>query len=90
MPTHATEAAAREQLRRISRDLEALRFRLLGVQASLPASPLEHDPLREDDAMDPATEIRTAIGCVLADRIDPALRDLQAAAAPRLPEQGSS
>jgi len=54
MTTHATEAAAREQLRRISRDLEALRFRLLGVQASLPASPLEHDPLREDDAMDPA------------------------------------
>ena len=89
MPTHATEAAAREQLRRISRELEALRFRLLGVQASLPASPLEHDPLHEDDAMDPATEIRTAIGCVLADRIDPALRDLQTAGAPDLAEKDS-
>jgi hypothetical protein len=86
MPTHTKETAAREQLRRISCDLEALCFRLLGVQASLPASPLEHDPLREDDAMDPATEIRAAIGCVLADRLDPALRDLQAAAAQGPPE----
>jgi hypothetical protein len=83
------EAAARERLREIAAGLETLRRRLLEVQASLPASPLEHDPLREDDATDPTTEIRSTIGCVLEDRIDPALRDLQAAAAAGRPERES-
>ena len=75
-----SEAAALIQLGRIVEELEAMRFQLLGVQASVPISPLERDPLLETDSMDVATEIRSAIGCVLTDRIDPALRELRAAA----------
>ena len=74
------EERAREQLREVAAELEAIRFRLLGVYAALPTSPLERDPLREDDAMDSATQLRAAIGCVLEDRIAPAFRELQAAA----------
>lgn len=74
------EERAREQLREVAAELEAIRFRLLGVYAALPASPMEQDPLREDDAIGPAGQLRAAIGCVLEDRIAPAFRDLQAAA----------
>jgi hypothetical protein len=70
------ETAAEAQLREIAA-LEALRFRLLGVQASLPPSSLERDPLREVDEMDTATEIRAVVGCVLEDRIEPALQELR-------------
>ena len=71
------ETPAETQLREIADALEAIRFRLLGVQASLPASSLEHDPLREEDEMDTATEIRAVVGCVLEDRIEPALQELR-------------
>jgi hypothetical protein len=80
-----TESTAREQLREIAAELETIRFRLLGVQASLPPSSLEETPLLESDEMDAPTEIRTAIGCVLEDRIAPAIRALQETVA-RVPE----
>jgi hypothetical protein len=67
---HATttdpEVAAREQISEITAELEAIRFRLLGVHASLPPEGL-------------AAEMRTVIECVLADAFEPALRDLRAA-----------
>lgn len=75
------ETTAEAQLGEIADALEAIRFRLLGVQASLPASPLERDPLREEDEMDSATRIRALVGCVLEDRIEPALLELRAAGA---------
>lgn len=75
----SSEAAALIELYRVIEEMEAIRFRLLGVQASLPLSPLERDPLLESDAPDTTTEIRSAIGCILEDRIDPALRDLRTA-----------
>jgi len=84
------ESAARAQLREIAAALETLRFQLLGVQASLPPSPLEETPLLETDEMDTPTEIRTAIGCVLEDRIAPAIRDLRTAAAPPFPPSKTS
>jgi hypothetical protein len=80
------ETAARDQLREISRDLDAIRFRLLGVQAILPHSPEDEDPFLESDAMDSSAGLRAAIGCVLQDRIDPALRDLRAAVSTELAE----
>jgi hypothetical protein len=85
-----TESAARAQLREIAAELETIRFRLLGVQAILPPSSLEETPLLETDEMDAPTEIRTAIGCVLEDRIGPAIRALQEASAgiPEDKEQG--
>lgn len=67
---HATttgpQAAAREQISEITAELKAIRFRLLGVHASLPTE-------------GPGAEMRTVIECVLADAIEPALRDLRAA-----------
>lgn len=77
MRSAPTEAAAKKQLREIAAALETIRFQLLGVQASLPTSPLESERLLEDDEMDLTTELRTAIGCVLEDRLDPAIRALQ-------------
>jgi hypothetical protein len=68
------ETAAEAQLREIADALEALRFRLLGVQASLPPSCLERDPLQEQDEMDTATEIRAVVGCVLEDGSSPRSR----------------
>jgi hypothetical protein len=73
------ETTAEAQLGEIADALEAIRFRLLGVQASLPPSPLERDPLLEEDEMDTATKLRTLVGCVLEDRIEPALRELRTA-----------
>ncbi|MGC2238952.1 MAG: hypothetical protein WA584_22550 [Pyrinomonadaceae bacterium] len=75
------EATAEAQLGEIANALEAIRFRLLGVQASLPASPLERDPLRDEDEMDTASQLRALVGCVLEDRIEPALRELRRAGA---------
>jgi hypothetical protein len=69
--------AAQVQLRQIHREVEAIRFRLLGVKASLPASATERNPLVEDDTMDAAEELRAIIDCLLQDRIAPLLRDLQ-------------
>lgn len=72
--------AAQEQLREIVRDLEGIRFRLLGVRESLPASMVESVRLAEveAEAVDPATEIRTVIQCVLNDSFEPAIGDLRA------------
>jgi hypothetical protein len=69
--------AAQVQLRQIHRDVEAIRFRLLGVKASLPPSGTERNPLLEDDTMDATEALRAVIDCLLEDRIAPLLRDLQ-------------
>lgn len=81
MPTES-ETQAKEQLREIVAELEAIRFRLLGIQASLPDSPAERFPPLEGDEMDPWSEIRAIIGCVLDDSIRPAIRDLRNMAEP--------
>ena len=81
------ETTAEAQLREIADALEVIRFRLLGVQASLPASSVERDPLREEDEMDTATEIRAVVGCVLEDRIEPALQELRTVGSTEPPEE---
>jgi hypothetical protein len=70
---------AQDQLGEIVRELEAIRFRLLGVRESLPASPAETVRLveMEGEEGDLATEIRTVILCVLNDSLQPAIRDLR-------------
>jgi hypothetical protein len=75
------EAAARDQLQNIAREVENLQFRLLGVQATLPETAAESVRLLDADPMDTATEIRAIIDCVLRDRIEPALRELRKLAA---------
>jgi len=79
------ETAAQAQLREIVRDLTAIQFRLLGVQASLPPAPEEIVRQLDVEAMETSTEIRTIVQCVLEDFLGPAIRDLGNAAA--LPEK---
>jgi hypothetical protein len=81
--------AAQEQLWEIVGELEAIRFRLLGVQASLtePAADSTLPDFVEDiEAMDLPLEIRSVIGCVLNDCVAPAIRDLQDVASLPSPE----
>jgi hypothetical protein len=72
--------AARTQLGDIVRDLEAIRFRLLGVRAALLPSPGGSGGLPEEEPPDPAIEFRTVIECVLHDSLEPAIGDLRDAA----------
>jgi hypothetical protein len=75
-------AAAQKQLRAIARDLIAIRYRLLGVVASLSDRPAEEPAEGDDDdkRADRVTEVRSVAECVLADNIRPAIDDLLAAA----------
>jgi hypothetical protein len=77
-----TETDAKEEIREIAAELKGIGLRLLGVQASLPASPAERFRLlEEEEAMDTSAEIRAVVGCVLQDRIQPAIEDLLEVAA---------
>ncbi len=80
------ETAARERLREIAGELDALQARLREVAARLTPPPPgdEREDVVDaamdgtmDAAMDVATELRAVIECVLIDRLQPALRDLQ-------------
>ena len=68
--------AAQEEVRQVAGDLEALQLRLRGILGALPES-VEERNLKDLDEMDPETEVRSVIGCVLADCIGPAIRDLR-------------
>lgn len=74
------EKSATAQLRAVIADLEAIRYRLLGVRASLPVPSQEPVMLLGELDMDVSTEIRTVIECVVHDFVGSAIRDLQAAA----------
>jgi hypothetical protein len=70
-------AAALAQLEQIANEQEAIQTRLLGVQASLPATAAELVRFVDIEEMDQVTEIRSGIGCVLQDCIGPAIRELR-------------
>ncbi len=69
-----TEAAAKEQIREVAAELEAIRLRLLGVHVSLPA------PVEAGEEQDGEVTLRSIIQCILSDSLEPAIRDLQTAA----------
>jgi hypothetical protein len=73
---------ARFQIQRVVDDLEAVRYRLVGLLASVPPS---HQETSNEDvhAPDPSTEIRALITGCLKDSLDPLIRDLGSAAKPR-------
>jgi hypothetical protein len=75
-----TEPEAQERLLRIVSDVEGIRSRLLEVHQDLPVPPDEDLMLVGEAEMDVATEVRSVIECVLNDNIEPAIRDLSAAA----------
>lgn len=75
-----SETDAQKQVRAIVADLEAIRFRLLGIRASLEVPPMEAVTLVGEMDMDVSTGVRPVIECVVHDYIDSAIRDLRAAA----------
>ncbi|MEA2600697.1 MAG: hypothetical protein QOF89_1689 [Acidobacteriota bacterium] len=64
------EDAIREELRRLARDLESIRFRLWGIAAKLPG------PEGEDETEPEEPSVRSVIECVVMDSITPAIEDL--------------
>lgn len=81
------EAAAQAELQRIVEKLDAIRSRLQDMHAKLPVSAEETAMLLGEKEMDVATEVRSVIECVLNDSIQPAIRDLAAAASYRPAEK---
>jgi hypothetical protein len=69
--------SARRELLKIADDLEAIAFRLRGVQAILRESLAESVQLLDIGEMEPDTELRSVVACVLNDSIGPAIRDLR-------------
>lgn len=70
----------RKGLRAVAGDLTAIRYRLLGMQASIPPSPLETSPGDLEGDPDAATEMRSAIGTGVHDSLEPLIRNLLTAA----------
>jgi hypothetical protein len=83
MPAHELEAAAQAELRGIVEELDSVRARLVDIHARLPVPPEETAMLLGEEEMDVATEVRSVIECVLNDSLQPAIRDLAAAASYR-------
>lgn len=73
------EEAAREQLRNVVDTLTGALYQLVGIAASLPG-PTEAESRLEEESPEPGspTEVRTAIDCVLADHLRPAIESLAA------------
>lgn len=79
-PFEVREAEAQQAMRAIAADLEAIRYRLLGVRASLRVPAAESAMLAGEMDMDVSTEVRSVVECVVHDFIDSAIRDLRSAA----------
>jgi uncharacterized protein (DUF1501 family) len=69
-------AAARRSLTVVAHILEGLEALMQDLQTTLPATEAEAD-LGDVDELDPTTEVRAVIDCVLGDWIGPAIRDLR-------------
>jgi hypothetical protein len=85
------EEAARAELRGIVEELDGLRARLVDLHGQLPVPAEESAMLAGELEMDFPTEVRSVIECVLNDSLQPAIRDLAAAASyrPKKKEPGS-
>ncbi len=68
----------KKHLARVLAHFEADRWQLLGILHSLPDPLVEQFRLEDlGDTIDPVTDLRTTIECVLEDYLRPALQDLQ-------------
>jgi hypothetical protein len=77
------EEKAQAKLRKTVARMEAVRDLLRRIYENVPASPREEVMLLGEAEPDVATEVRSVIECVLADRIEPAIQALAEAAAYR-------
>jgi hypothetical protein len=71
---------ARTQLRRVVEDLRAIRYQLVGIQASIRPTRQELSAEDLESELDAPTEIRATLSGALHDSLDPLIRDLTAAA----------
>ena len=71
---------ARQEMRAAAGDLKSIRYRLLGVQASIPPSPQETSQGDLAGNPDVETELRTVIANGIQNCLDPLIDDLLAAA----------
>jgi hypothetical protein len=71
---------ARQELRAAAGELTTIRYRLLGVQASIPPSPLETSRGDLESDPDEVTELRSAIAVGIHDHLEPLIRNLLSAA----------
>lgn len=74
------EEVAQAELREIAQGWERDVDRMRRIQRSLPVSPREEVMLLGEAEPDVATEVRSAIECVIADQLQPAIRILREAA----------
>lgn len=74
------EDEAQEKLQKAVAKMEVVRDLLNRIYEGVPASPREEVMLLGEAEPDVATEVRSAIECALADRIEPAIRILSEAA----------
>ena len=75
----SVEAAAQEELREWTRQQSSLLHWLREIAANLPGPPIKTlilDDADLEEGPSVADEIRATIQCVLADRLEPALRDI--------------
>lgn len=77
------EDIAQAELREIAAGWELDIERLRRVHASLPVSAREEVMLLGEADPDVSTEVRSAIECVIPDRLEPAIRTLREAASYR-------
>jgi len=73
------KAETRTQLGDVVRELEAIQYRLLGMAASLRTPRDETARLLGGEEPEDLEGTRSAIECVLVDRLGPAIQDLVAA-----------
>lgn len=77
------EDVAQAEIREIADGWERDVDRLRKIRESLPVSPGEAAMLLGEEEADVSTEMRTAIECVIPDRLEPAIRALREAASYR-------
>ena len=82
--------AARVQLREMACDVAGMKYRLLGVLASVPPSRSETDPELDVDVTDPVARLRGDLQYLLSDCIEPLIRDLLAAAGSCSEQEGET
>ncbi|HKV07462.1 MAG TPA: hypothetical protein VJ725_04930 [Thermoanaerobaculia bacterium] len=74
LETTITQKDVQEEIRQIARNLESLRFRLIGVRASLRAPTAEGAEGKDEEGV---ADMQALLDCVLTDSLGPALRDLR-------------
>ena len=71
------EAAGQARVLEIAAEIEALSSQLQSLHDSFPVSPSEAAMLLGEEELDVFTALRSVIECVLADRLEPAPRELK-------------